>query len=178
MKKHLSITAILVFFLFSLSAPVLSADEKLLVELKVFKLAETHKAGKKSKKEVLVSAEMAKPGDVLEYQASYNNISNQALRGIKATLPIPLGIIYQPGSTSHTETLKASTDGNHFAKPPLKRIVTLANGKQQVQTIPYSEYRFLRWSVGTLQVGESFTAHARAQVVPGFKNKQQTATLE
>lgn len=178
MRKYLSITAALAFFVLGLPATAWSADNKLSVELKVFKLAEENKTGKKTKKMALISAEKAKPGDILEYQAFYNNISDQALRGIKATLPIPAGIVYQPGSTNHPQTLEASIDGSHFAKLPLKRTVTLANGKQQVQTIPYSEYRFLRWNVGTLQAGESFKAHARAQVGAGLKDEQQTATLE
>lgn len=163
MKNYLAIAIALTLSCLPLANTAFSADEKLSVELKVFKLAKA----KNKQKLVLLPAEKARPGDVLEYQALYKNTSKETLRNIQATLPIPAGMIYQAHTAkpkNMKKPLEASIDGIHFAKPPLKRTVTLSNGKQEVQNLPYSEYRFLRWDVGTLQAGESFTVQARVKV--------------
>src|SRR5262249_5607851 len=49
-------------------------------------------------KEVLVPADKAQPGELLEYRALYRNDGKTDARGLMATLPIPLGTQYVAGS--------------------------------------------------------------------------------
>src|SRR5512147_3044801 len=52
--------------------------------------------------EQLVTTEAVRPGDVVEYRATYTNQGDSAVRGLTATLPIPvdtnyLGLTATPG---------------------------------------------------------------------------------
>jgi uncharacterized repeat protein (TIGR01451 family) len=115
-------------------------------------------------KEQLVAASKAKPGDVLEYRATYRNISAKPLRAVMATLPVPSrGVEYLPNSAAPAG-VEASINGAQFAPAPLKRLVTTPDGKPQQQLVPASEYRFLRWPLGDLPAGASKTVSARVRV--------------
>ena len=115
-------------------------------------------------KEQLVAASEAKPGDVLEYRATYRNISAKPLRAVMATLPVPSsGVEYLP-NTAAPAGVEASINGAQFAPAPLKRLVTTQDGKPQQQLVPASEYRFLRWPLGDLPAGASKTVSARVRV--------------
>jgi len=120
-------------------------------------------------KEQLVSADTAKPGEVIEYTVVYSNNTGHPVKGLQATLPIPRGTTYVVDSATPLKAT-ASTDGADFAPIPLKREVKLPDGGVEVQEVPCDEYRFLRWSVGDLQADESATVSARVQVLrPGLK---------
>lgn len=116
-------------------------------------------------KETRQSAEQARPGDVIEYRAEYRNTGDAAVKQLAATLPIPNGMAYLP-STAAPQSLQASLDGKTFENVPLKRRVKLPNGREVVREVPTSEYRYLRWALGTLDVGQSRTVAARVQVSP------------
>jgi uncharacterized repeat protein (TIGR01451 family) len=113
-------------------------------------------------KETLVEAANAKPGDVIEYVATYRNTGKDGLTGLQATMPIPPETEYIPG-TARPAQAKASVDGRAFADIPLKRTVT-RNGKQVEEQVPYREYRALRWLAGELGGGKSATFSARVKV--------------
>ena len=111
-------------------------------------------------KEQLVDASTVKPGDVLEYRATYTNNSAKTVTGLMGELPIPLGLEYQrktaqPGAAQ----VKAATKEGVFSAEPLMR----KSGAVQ-QEVPYSEYRKLRWTLGQLQAGAKATVSARAAV--------------
>lgn len=115
-------------------------------------------------KEQLVAASEAKPGDVLEYRATYRNVSPKALRAVMATLPVPAsGVEYLP-NTALPAGVEASIDGAQFARAPLKRLVMNTDGRPQQQLVPATEYRFLRWPLGDLPAGASKTVSARVRV--------------
>lgn len=114
-------------------------------------------------KEVLVEADSAKPGDVIEYRAIYRNESNEVLQKVEATLPIPAGTVVLPASLLPSGA-RASVDGTRFQAIPLKRKVKQSNGKEVEQLVPYVEYRFLRWNVGVLDAGKSAIYVARVKV--------------
>lgn len=115
-------------------------------------------------KQELLAAGTAKPGDVIEYRAIYHNESAQPLHNIVATLPIPAsGVDYLPDATA-MRTAQASLDGKTFSPMPLKRMVTLANGKRAEQNVPMNEYRFLRWTLGDLPAGASKSVSARVRI--------------
>ena len=117
-------------------------------------------------REAATSAATAKPGDVVEYRATYKNLDDAAVRKLDATLPIPVGMEYLARSASPAPAL-ASVDGHEFAPLPLRRRVRLADGREVTQEVPTSEYRFLRWAIGTLAAHDSRTVRARARVSSG-----------
>jgi uncharacterized repeat protein (TIGR01451 family) len=129
-----------------------AAIEVVLVQSKVVKSGDG--------KEQLVAADAVRPGDVLEYRATYTNKSGKPVKGLVANLPIPEGLEYQATSAKPGGALvKVATKNGQFAPEPLTRTV---NGK--VQPVPYNEYRTLRWSLGQLPASGSTEVSARARV--------------
>lgn len=110
-------------------------------------------------KEVLSSANVAKPGEVIEETATYFNRSKRNFK-VEATLPVPQYTELVTGSALPAAA-KASVDGKTFAAIPLKRKVKQANGVVVEQLVPLTEYRFLRWSAIDLGPEKSFMASAR-----------------
>jgi uncharacterized repeat protein (TIGR01451 family) len=113
--------------------------------------------------EVRQSADSARPGDVLEYVAVYQNNSTHVIHQLAATLPIPDGTELVPTSILPAGAL-ASTDGTHFSAVPLTRKTLQADGKLVDQPIPYREYRYLRWPSRDLPAGQSMQVGARARL--------------
>jgi len=122
--------------------------------------------------EQLVTTEAVHPGDVVEYRATYSNQGEHAVRGLAATLPIPIGTVYQP--TAAVERVEASTDGVHFAPVPLVRQVTGPDGRLRTESVPASEYRALRWQLGELAANASRSVAARV-VVPSVRTAARQA---
>ncbi len=116
-------------------------------------------------REVLASADQARPGELLEYQARYKNDGTGDAKGLAATLPIPRGTQYVPGTAS-PKRVEASLDGRTFAPVPLTRRVRTADGRTVVREVPVSEYRALRWALGTLPARQSRLVTARVKVEP------------
>ena len=114
-------------------------------------------------KESLHSAEVARPGDILEEVATYSNRSSAPLKSLQATLPIPPSTELLIASIKPTGA-KASLDGNEFLSLPLKRRVKQANGVEIELPVPISEYRYLRWYPGELLPGKSLVFTARFKV--------------
>jgi uncharacterized repeat protein (TIGR01451 family) len=116
----------------------------------------------------LVPTVEARPGDVIEYQVTYRNPAKTAARQVAATLPVPAdGMAYLDGTAS-PGALQASLDGVHFAPTPLKREV-MREGKRVSETVPPSEYKFLRWNLGDLAAGQQITVSARMRLAPTDK---------
>lgn len=114
-------------------------------------------------KEILGPAEQASPGDVIEYRAEYRNAGASAVKQLAATLPVPNGMEYLPKTGAPQ---LASLDGKNFSSVPLKRRVRLADGTEVLRDVPASEYRWLRWTLGTLAPKSSRTVTARVRVAP------------
>ncbi len=111
--------------------------------------------------EKLEDATSVKPGDVIEYRATYTNVSKQAVQGLVAQLPVPQGLEYQPRSARPSNaTLQMAGPDAQYGVEPLQR--KLADGS--VQALPYNEYRSMRWTIGQLQAGASVVVSARAKV--------------
>src|SRR5690349_3996556 len=89
--------------------------------------------------EVLKAADRALPGEIIQYDAVYQNQGRTGVKQLQPTLPIPRGLEYLPNSANPAPS-QASLDGKHFAPIPLKRTVTLPDGKVQNEPVPYSEY--------------------------------------
>jgi len=122
-----------------------------------------HKIVKTDGTEQSVPGDKAKPGDVIEYVATYKNTDSKPATNVAATLPIPRGMEYIP-NTASPERVMASTDDEHYASVPLKRTVKDASGKPVEELVPYSEYRSLRWQLGAMPGGATRDVKARMKV--------------
>lgn len=114
-------------------------------------------------KESLTPGDQAKPGEVLEYRVRYTNQGATGVKRLVATLPIPAGVEYQAAS-AQPAVVHASLDGKAFAPIPLTRTVRLADGREVQREIPASEYRWLRWTIGSLAPRTSEIVRARVRV--------------
>ena len=114
--------------------------------------------------EKLAAADVANPGDIIEYRATYSNGGKSAATNLNATLPIPAALSYVP-NTAAPGGFMASTDAKTFAPAPLQRKVKGADGKTVTVMVPFSEYRALRWNVKQLAPGADFKVSARASVL-------------
>lgn len=142
-----------------IALPVMAADQgAVAVDLKGQKVVKGT-AGK----EKFENAEKAKPGDVIEYRAVYHNKGKNAATNVLATIPVPLGTEYIPGSAKPAK-VTASTDGTEYAPVPLKRKVTLPTGQTEMRPVPYEEYRFIRWDLKKLSPAESATVSMRVKI--------------
>lgn len=124
-----------------------------------------HRVTRVEGREVLASAERAKPGETIEYRATYHNAGRKAVTRLEATLPIPAGVEYV-ASTAAPGQVMASLDGKRFAPAPLTRRVRTADGREVVREIPAAEYRWLRWTIGNLNANQSRDVVARVRVTP------------
>ncbi len=113
--------------------------------------------------ERLVDAADARPGDVIEYVATYRNTGREPIRDLQATLPIPAETELIAGSAKPAAA-QASLDGKAFAAVPLKRKVTQGTQVIEVEA-PLREYRALRWRLAELAPGKSVAYSARVRVV-------------
>jgi uncharacterized repeat protein (TIGR01451 family) len=111
-------------------------------------------------KDVMQSAAVAQPGDILEEVATYTNTSTAVLKNVEATLPVPPNTELVMASVKPA-TAKASVDGKNFSKVPLTRKVRQANGVEIEQPVPLSEYRYLRWFPGDLAPAKPLSFSAR-----------------
>jgi uncharacterized repeat protein (TIGR01451 family) len=148
-----------------MSATALAAGQKETDSSTGLSVVLTHqKVVTRDGKEALVAADAAKPGEVIEYQAAYQNKGSAPLRRVEATLPVPVGTEVLPNSVRPSNAT-ASLDGITFQPVPLKRKVKQADGKEVEQLVPFAEYRFLRWSVGTLEPGKELVYMAKLKTV-------------
>jgi uncharacterized repeat protein (TIGR01451 family) len=143
----------------SLTATVARADDSVTVQLTANRVTKTQ--GRES----LAPAEQARPGETLEYRAVYHNDGATEAKHLAATLPIPRGTTYVAGSASPSR-LEASLDGVRFAAVPLTRVVRGSDGREVVREVPVSEYRALRWPLGSLASRQSRAVIARVRIEP------------
>ncbi|MDD4929569.1 MAG: hypothetical protein PHP85_09860 [Gallionella sp.] len=115
--------------------------------------------------EELKPVERIKPGEIIQYQATYSNVSDHAVHQLQANLPIPPETEYLPGSAKPA-IVEASTDGVTYAAVPLRKKVLLANGKTEERDVPVSEYRSLRWAIGDINAGQKVSVYARIRLAP------------
>lgn len=110
--------------------------------------------------EKLVDAANVLPGDVIEYRATYRNVGQTPVNGLVATLPIPEGLEYLAKSANPRGGVRAAANDNVFAPEPLLR--KAPSGKSE--SVPYNEYRALRWDIGRLAAGNAVVVGARVRV--------------
>lgn len=113
--------------------------------------------------ESISSGESAKPGEILEYRATYHNSGTAPARNLLGTLPVPAEMEFVTGSAVPAGA-QASTDGVTYSAIPLKRKVKLGNGTTAQRPVPASEYKSLRWHLKDLPPGASVTVTARMKI--------------
>lgn len=141
------------------TAPATHAGSGVTVQLTANRIIKTQG------REVASPADQAQPGETLEYRATYRNDGVSEAHGLAATLPIPRGTSYVPGTAS-PRRVEASLDGRTFAPVPLTRTERTADGRNVVREVPVSEYRALRWPLGTLPKSQSRAVTARVRIQP------------
>ena len=114
-------------------------------------------------KETFAAADQAKPGDVIEYVATYRNLTRQRLSNFDGTLPIPQQTEFMPGSQVPAKAT-ASLDGVNYSPLPLTRKVQ-RDGRTVDEPVPAREYRFLRWHANSLGGEQSVAFSARVRVI-------------
>ena len=114
-------------------------------------------------KPVLKPAVQSKPGDIIEYSSTYKNGGASAAEKLLATVPVPAGTTLIAGSVQPAQAL-ASTDGVAFAPMPLMRSVRQPDGSQRSEAVPLTDYRALRWNVGTLAASGSAVVSLRVRI--------------
>jgi uncharacterized repeat protein (TIGR01451 family) len=127
------------------------------------------------KKERLIEASTAKPGELIEYRVTYTNKGQNAVRDVLATLPIPADTVFQRAGVVPAGARASLGDGK-FAAIPLKRKVKLPSGKEEEIDIPLSEYRAIQWSLGELAAGKSVVVAARVRVSDAPNTAPPSAT--
>lgn len=118
-------------------------------------------------KDVLTSATEGKPGDILQYSGTYRNTGAAAANKLVATIPVPLGTTLIADSVEPLPD-QASIDGTRFGPAPLMRIVKQADGSERTVAVPMSQYRALRWDVGTLAGGASTVVKLQVRIDAPF----------
>ncbi|HEX8835160.1 MAG TPA: hypothetical protein VF719_13210 [Abditibacteriaceae bacterium] len=158
LRRHF-VAAVLATAAFGVSAHVgraAGSSGDVTSELKAYRIVE------KGGAEQRLSAERIAPGETLEYEAHYRNTGKRDVRALQATLPIPASLVYVAGSA--TPGARASVDGTNFAGMPLKRRVKNADGTFKIVDVPLSQYRYLRWTIGSLPAGGKVSVQARARL--------------
>ena len=114
-------------------------------------------------KESLVEADKAKPGDTIQYEATYRNVGQSAAVNVGATVPIPAGLELVADSAKPAAE-QASLDGKNFSAIPLMHEVKNAAGVVESKPVPLSQYRALRWTIKELAPGANAIVRVRARV--------------
>jgi uncharacterized repeat protein (TIGR01451 family) len=155
-RSSLALACVLAAFA---AAPAAHAAGDVTVELTA------NRVTKAQGRDVLSAADQARPGDVIQYKALYKNGGKGEASGFAATLPIPRGTHYVPGSAS-PRRVEASLDGRTFAPVPLVRKVRTADGRTVTREVPASEYVALRWPLGVLPAQAAREVTARVRIEP------------
>ena len=115
-------------------------------------------------KEQLEEVSVIKPGDIIEYQATYRNGGSSAISGVLATLPVPEGMEYLPASHQQLAPTLAATANGKYGSIPLRKKISDAKGIAHIEDVPAAEYRNLRWMLGKLEAGKVVMISLRAKV--------------
>ncbi|OPH37859.1 hypothetical protein B5J93_07635 [Moraxella equi] len=98
-----------------------------------------------------------KSGDILEYQGLFTNNSSERVRSMDVTLSIADSLELVGGI--HPRFPHATIDGSRFVRSPIR-----ANVGGQVQELPLSDYKALRWTLEDIGLGGTSVVKYRAKV--------------
>ena len=101
-------------------------------------------------KEVWFPADSARPGDIILYELTYKNISNEPIKNLIPQIPIPHNTVYIEGSAISTipADVEFSIDGGKtFKKPPIFYYVKKPNGEMVRKKATPDMYTNIRWKL-------------------------------
>lgn len=149
MRKHLNLTLLSCLLISSLGASLLRASD-LAVSLEAFKVTR-NPAGA----EVLTLAEVAAPGEVIEYRAVCKNPTASGMGEVMAEVPVPDGLVWVASSDQPKATEARLLDG---------RLVSLPAVGEDGQPLSADLVRAVRWKIERISAGESVVVSLRASV--------------
>ena len=118
--------------------------------------------------ETLAPAAAAAPGDVVEYQINYTNISPASISGVVITGPIPDSMSYVANSAFAPggDRLEVSIDnGESWEREPVRRLRQNAQGQTVEVVVPPAEDTHVRWvDAAPIHPSHSIQYKYRAQV--------------
>lgn len=139
------------------------ADGPLTSEIQSFLIAVDDRG-----REQRVPTTQAAPGDTIEYQLVYTNVSDQPLSGLIVTGPVPANTRYLESSARagvDARFVVSADDGVQFAAEPLVDNTRNTSGEEQA-VIPADAYTHLRWLPDSaIQPGQVQTFSYRVQVL-------------
>lgn len=115
-------------------------------------------------RESMLDADKARPGDLIQYEATCRNTGKSLVKNVAATIPVPKGMELKAESAKPAGA-QASIEGKDFNSMPLLRDVKNAAGIIEKQPVPLTEYRALRWIIPELAPGGTAIVSLRVQVV-------------
>jgi uncharacterized repeat protein (TIGR01451 family) len=112
------------------------------VTSKVQKMVIVNKAGKKSY--TFIPATKVLPGEIVQYNTFFENISNKPATGINIVNPIPKHTVYLPHSATgkNTQSVFSVDGGRHYGKAGTLK-VRGSDGK--LYPAKPSDYTHIRW---------------------------------
>jgi len=112
------------------------------VTSKVQKMVIVNKAGKKSYK--FIPAAKVLPGEIVQYNTYFENISNKPATGINIVNPIPKHTVYLPNSATgkNTQSVFSVDGGKHYGKAGTLK-VRGRDGK--LHPAKPSDYTHIQW---------------------------------
>lgn len=125
-----------------------------------FVVVETSEDGK----EQLVERGTVRPGEVILYQLSHQNMTEDAMAGIVIAVPVPEGVqLTLGGETTSVEAvfevqadLDPAEDGLEWSTLPATRLVADADGTLHEEPLPEAEIASVRWTfTQPLKAGET-----------------------
>ena len=120
-------------------------------------------------KEQTQNTDRAAPGEKLQYVANYHNTTHlisapgMMLNGVSAVVPIPGNMKYLGAASPQPSA--ASLDGKRYEPYPLMKRVTQSNGAVVQTPVPWDEYRYLKWDMGTIPADTQKSVKAMVQVL-------------
>ncbi len=139
--NNLTTASLLVLLLFSSQANA-AQEGYLKVTSKAQKMVIVNKAGKKSYK--FIPATKVLPGEIVQYNTFFENISKKPATGINIVNPIPKHTVYLPNSATgkNTQSVFSVDGGKHYGKAGTLK-VRGRDGK--LHPAKPSDYTHIRW---------------------------------
>ena len=112
------------------------------VTSKVQKMVIVNKAGKKSYK--FIPAAKVLPGEIVQYNTFFENISNKPATGINIVNPIPKHTVYLPNSAQgkNTQSVFSVDGGKHYGRAGTLKV---RGNDGKLHPAKPSDYTHIRW---------------------------------
>jgi uncharacterized repeat protein (TIGR01451 family) len=110
-----------------------------------------------TQEEALVAADVASPGDLLQYTGRYTNISEEALTGLVINGPIPTNTVFEEDglSVSQKADFEVLVEGEPWQSLPAFKMITMQDGSKMRVPATADDYRQIRWRLNEALVPEA-----------------------